>query len=412
MRGRSIILDIEDKSLGVILGLACGDALGAPLEGLTANQIKLSNFQGNIEELEDIPSLIKEASDERTLNLLQRKINSLAMPGLYTDDTQQALVLCDCLTVNGDIDSEYIANSYCKLADYHRAGGFGLFRGSGPGFRTAIQNIRSFKPLDQCGVESAGNGAAMRIAPLGVYYHNDPDKLLTAIIEANKVTHRDIRGIAASAMIAYPVAYLVGDGPAIANDLLNEVQDFVQELEKRLVYYYPAIIYNDDTKQQISQSVQFLKSIIGHDYSEAVSLIDKWAQDKSEISSLDHTAAFAPASVLFSLFHFLKKGDELENAVCSAVSHGGDTDTIAAMVGTLCGARHGYKAIPERWLQSIVELEDLKYRAQSLVNVSIDSSQIESLYEKEKRLCQLEDQYRLKYRRLLNRKLGLPSTCF
>ncbi len=94
---------------------------------------------------------------------------------------------------------------------------------------------------------SAGNGAAMRITPLGIYYHHDHELLEKAIIDASLLTHRDIRGIAAAGVIAFAVAYAIDHDPCHIDysELLAELTVLVGSLEKRLSLDYPSIVWED-----------------------------------------------------------------------------------------------------------------------------------------------------------------------
>ena len=63
-----------------------------------------------------------------------------------------------------------------------------------------------------------------------------------------------------------------------------------------------------------------------------------------------------------------------EEAIIGAVNHGGDADTIAAITGSLAGARFGYDAIPERWIDQLnpdvkIFLENFKNFAFSYVQI-------------------------------------------
>ncbi len=73
--------------------------------------------------------LIEQADDERSINALQRFIARLPLPGLYSDDTQQALIIADCLIKCKKIDIDYIAAAYLKMASYPGQASLGLFRG-------------------------------------------------------------------------------------------------------------------------------------------------------------------------------------------------------------------------------------------------------------------------------------------
>src|ERR1700709_2340394 len=92
-----------DRARGCLLGLAVGDALGAPLEGLSASQIRSHYVQ--------ITNYVDGAIAWR------RKPYRWRMPGLYTDDTQQALALSDVLLERGRVDTSRLAEVYVALAN-------------------------------------------------------------------------------------------------------------------------------------------------------------------------------------------------------------------------------------------------------------------------------------------------------
>ena len=91
-----------DRVRGCLLGMAVGDALGAPLEGLSAQQIK--THYGRVRNYVD------------GVQAWKRKPYRWRMRGLYSDDTQQALALCDILLDYGRVDPERLADLYLSLA--------------------------------------------------------------------------------------------------------------------------------------------------------------------------------------------------------------------------------------------------------------------------------------------------------
>src|SRR5438270_820728 len=91
------------RARGCLLGLAIGDALGAPLEGLSAQQIRAHYVQ--------VTGYVDGAI------AWKRKPYRWRMPGLYTDDTQQALALSDVLIEAGFADEDRLADLYVALAN-------------------------------------------------------------------------------------------------------------------------------------------------------------------------------------------------------------------------------------------------------------------------------------------------------
>ena len=184
-----------DRVRGCLLGLAVGDALGAPLEGLSAQQIRA--HYGQVDDYVDGAQAWK------------KKPYRWRMPGLYSDDTQQALALCDVLLEHGRVDPDRLAELY--LAPGHAQGAYvGAHRGHRPELPPGAgrPGARASRPA-QTGQDSAGIGAAMRIAPVGLYFADEPDALFEAVMAASLMTHRDIRSLAGAMAVAHAVRRLL-----------------------------------------------------------------------------------------------------------------------------------------------------------------------------------------------------------
>src|SRR5271155_5904010 len=87
-----------DRVRGCLLGLAVGDALGAPLEGLSCQQIKA--HYGRVRNYVD------------GVQAWKRKPHRWRLQGLYSDDTQQALALCDVLLDYRRVDPERLPGPF------------------------------------------------------------------------------------------------------------------------------------------------------------------------------------------------------------------------------------------------------------------------------------------------------------
>jgi ADP-ribosylglycohydrolase len=125
----------------------------------------------------------------------------------------------------------------------------------------------------------------------------------------------------------------------------------------------------------------------------AVSELPRWLalapeQATAEIAALDHDTAyrgrwkgispFVTASVVYSLYAFLRSPDDYFACVCTAIAAGGDVDTTAAMTGAIAGARVGEGALPRELVEQLgdagrwthAELAALAGRAHALVSRS------------------------------------------
>ena len=164
-----------DRARGCLLGLAIGDALGAPLEGLSSQQIRA--HYGLVDDYVDGARAWK------------KKPYRWRMPGLYSDDTQQAMALSDVLLECRRIDLDRLAELYLGMAT-PKGSYVGAHRGIGRSFRQVLAELERGVSPRETGQASAGIGAAMRIAPVALYFHGQPDEMFEAVIAASLMTHR------------------------------------------------------------------------------------------------------------------------------------------------------------------------------------------------------------------------------
>src|SRR6185437_928617 len=136
---------------GCLLGLAVGDAVGAPFEGLSSETI--------YREFGDISRLITRLD----LDEIQ-----------YTDDTQMTIGVCECLLEKQSIDPDYLAQCFQLNYDAGRGYGQGVQR-----ILDAMRRDEDWKHLVGTLFPggSFGNGAAMRVAPIGLAFFDNSARL-------------------------------------------------------------------------------------------------------------------------------------------------------------------------------------------------------------------------------------------
>src|SRR5262249_32090623 len=194
-----------DRVRGCLLGLAVGDALGAPLEGLSSQQIK--SHYGRVRNYVD------------GVQAWKRKPYRWRLRGLYSDDTQQALALCDILLDHGRVDQLRLADLYLALAT--PKGSFvGAHRGIGRSFRQGLASLERGVPAHLVGQCNAGIGAAMRIAPVPLYFGDDRAAMFDAVMDASLMTHRDIRSLSGALAVAHGIRRLAAGEPRDPSMLL------------------------------------------------------------------------------------------------------------------------------------------------------------------------------------------------
>ncbi len=227
--------------------------------------------------------------------------------GTYTDDTQMAIAVCESLLRRDGVDEDDLATTIAAAFDPER--------GYGPGTTTGVRLWREGVPVRDAaatlfgGEGSAGNGAAMRVAPVGLRFAHDHDRCVAEARRQARLTHAHPIGVDGAAAQAAAVAAAVrGD------DHLAAALDAVRTAELR----------------------DPLRRAAGMAWRDAGALGATVAAHESVPAAL--LAATAPS---------------FEEALTAAVRCGGDTDTVAAMAGAVAGARLGVEAIPARWLDAL-----------------------------------------------------------
>ena len=285
---------------GALLGTFCGDALGMPVEGKTADQIRTEHG--------------------RIADLLEARLGR----GTYTDDTEMMIGVAESLLRRRGFDGQDMARA---LADH-----FDEARGYGLGAQKAIGLIRKGTPWDEVGPlvfaeGSFGNGGAMRVAPVALLYADDPDRLTIVAADTARITHSNELGIEGATLQAHAVAMAL----RLAGKSLSPT-GFLRALEDHIGVYG-----GRPYRSKLSLASRLL--------ARGASAEDVVAELGNGVTAVDSvpTAIYAFAANLFSF----------EDAVCWAVNLGGDTDTIGAMTGAIAGAFHGVGAIPRRWTDGL-----------------------------------------------------------
>ncbi|WP_439026989.1 ADP-ribosylglycohydrolase family protein [Haloarchaeobius sp. DT45] len=281
----------SDRAAGALLGLACGDALGRPVEFTTPASIE--SRYGRLDEMVGNGTYNKPA-------------------GTVTDDTDMMLCLARSLAEQGEFDGHDVAE---RFLGWYESGPFDI------GIMTA-QSIRAFRDgaaWDDAGRQvweaaaegsNAGNGSVMRCVPHALAFGDDPDRLVAVSRESSAITHADPRCTWGCALLNLVVADLVRNDPGPL-DALDSAVDRVRE----------------DAPADLLEAVERVPTM------EAAEL---------------QNSGFVVTTLQAGFFHGLQAATA-EDAIVDAVAMGGDADTIGAVTGAVAGARFGASALPEDW---------------------------------------------------------------
>jgi ADP-ribosylglycohydrolase len=344
-----------DRVRGCLLGLAVGDALGAPLEGLSPQQIK--THYGRVTQYVD------------GVLAWKRKPHRWRMPGLYTDDTQQALALCDVLLDCRRVDQGRLADLYLGLMT--PKGPFsGAHRGIGRSFRHVLASLEQGVPADQAGQLTAGIGAAMRIAPVALYFGDETEPMFDAVMAASLMTHRDIRSLSGALAVSHGIRRLASGEPRDPSLLFRIAADLVKDEAKIARSYGDHVLKLDRYSGGLSRAIAHAEALIDLPADQALaSLVTEANRHGADPVCRRATMGFPPACIPTCLYLLLTT-DSFEEAITEVVNLGGDTDTAGAILGALAGAYYGVHAIPDRWLEGLQNREGIEAWAIALAQRS------------------------------------------
>jgi ADP-ribosyl-[dinitrogen reductase] hydrolase len=225
--------------------------------------------------------------------------------GYVSDDTEQSALVAQSLAKHPG-DPERCARAFRRsLVGWFWRLPWGI------GMATIRSCFRTMLGFSRTGVRSAGNGSAMRAAVIGALFHDQPQRRLefgTAIATSTHTDDRSVQG-------ALFVAELAAVGP-------NEARRIVTEPE------------------------------LGAALDLAVELANRNAST-SEAAGLLQTSGYVVHSVPFALFCYLRYGATPLLALQECIGAGGDTDSIAAILGGWLGSRHGEPGLPAHLLAEI-----------------------------------------------------------
>ncbi len=283
-----------------MLGLATGDALGAPYEG------------GLLERL--VWRVIGRTSD----GCLR-----------WTDDTQMALDLAESLLQEDGVRLQALAKRFA--ASYRRS------RGYGPGAARVLKRIRRGEPWETASKAvyaegSYGNGAAMRSPVLALFFAGDRNGLVAAARSSAQVTHAHPLGVEGAVLIAL-AAHSLLEGRSAA-----QLLEFVQ---------------TECSTPEISERIKTVTSWIkSGDMPSPRDVAMKLGNGITAPTS-------CPTALYVALRHMKTSFEAMMEFI---ITCRGDVDTIGAMAGALWGIVNGAERLPQVRLEARDLLADVAMR--------------------------------------------------
>ena len=322
-------LDYLDKFSGTLLGVAIGDTLGQPFEGWLREQIhsKVKNFQEFV-------------------------VKNNKLFNTYTDDTQLTIHTARALIEGSGFDIDSIVRAYINWLDDPPIG-------PGYGCLVSIKKLKYGISWKEAASNSGGNGTAMRVSPIGLFYHNEPEVLKKTAYQSSIITHSHPAASASAIVIASAISYLVDKNPEEGfslDEFFNTIIDSIVDSHVPIWNEFISILKK--VKENVGTPIN--------------SGLIKFSQIgvKSPFFIEEYLGKafvhpYAISTVACAIFIFINKLNSFEDCIYELASAGGDSDTVGAIGGSLAGAYFGMENIP-------VELIDLLKNKKIILKISAD----------------------------------------
>ena len=295
-------LDEKNRFLGVLLGAAAGESLGAPHENKLAAEVGV-----------------------------QREIvaGGIWAAGEPTDDIARTLILMRSLVSRRKLDLDDLASGLLRWFASRP-------KDIGNLTRAALENLRAGEPPSQSGAiawedsgrKAAGNGSVMCCAPIGLLHVKNLGDLAEDASAFSRITHSDPRCVAGCIGVATAIAWLVrGD----ADEAVERAAS-------------AAGTVSDDVRLVIERGFSRKPSDLN-------------------VDGADRGFALHAVEIAFSA---LGSATSVEEGLIEVISRGGDTDTNGCVAGALLGAKLGKNQVPDRWLSKLQAAPELSSLASSL----------------------------------------------
>jgi len=285
---------LKDKFRGCLMGMAIGDALGAASEFMNERQVC------------DAFGVLKDYHATAYFGA-----------GEFTDDTSMALAIADAF-----------------LEWMHKDGrGIGMLtleslrlieRGESP-------HAAGQRAWERSGKSSAGNGAVMRCAPVGLFGFRDPESLVEDSIATSRITHYDPRCCHGTVAVNSAIAAMLNDTDTFEAAAAS-IAGKCPELEAAL----------EEAKVKDTGAMSLDGPNMGY-------------------TILTTQVAFAA----------LRQFDSLEDGLIAVVNKGGDADTNGAVAGALLGCKFGLESFPKRWVDGLQDAERVMAAADRLYELVV-----------------------------------------
>jgi len=320
---------MKDKVRGAILGTAIGDALGMPAEGKSPDTIR------------KIYGRINSYRNPKSAN--GKPFHHNLSADMWTDDTQLMVAIGQTLARKKRIDYDDIAQNHIIA--------FKSRRGWGKATINSIQRMVSGVHWSEAGEPgAAGNGVAMKIAPIGVLFglkKINNFEMINVVTNIGRMTHGDTRAIIAAIGQCHLIASAIQYGEVGLRFELYNLHYIIKDLERS--FGYSGVPLSDVLERAL---------VMSENKESNSSIRDEIGAGPFVLESFPFTCALVHRHL------------SIEECMETIINLGGDADTTGAMAGSMLGAAYGYSKFPFKWRKGLEDRTKLLRMSDSILKMS------------------------------------------
>ncbi len=321
---------------GCIIGGAIGDALGAPIEFMTTDQIRSEFGEMGLTDYSEAYGRIGAITDDTQMTLFTTE-------GLILSKVRQEYqgdegvisagyhaLLRWLYTQETNLQNNLIQNhGTCSIVDGVLTGYKELFSLRAPG-NSCLSSLKTGRigtignPINN----SKGCGGVMRMAPVGLAY-DDSEKAFHFGCKLAALTHGHPTGYLAAGTFAALISLIIS-----GNSLAEAIDDSILVLKSNKNH--------EETLRAIGN---------------ALHMVGKHTPGPEVIEDIG-AGWIAEEALGISLYCSLVAENDFKKGVLLSVNHSGDSDSTGSITGNILGALYGIAVIPENWMSEL-ELKDL-----------------------------------------------------
>lgn len=342
---------LVEKFEGCLVGALVGDCMGAPFE----TDFTGSHFPNQQTFFQNLLKHTVVPGPSAGRNFRPSKVHPGRGEYHYTDDTAMTMCLAKSLLTKRRFDAFDVAKRFTTEYFENEA----LVGEYGNAVRDVFRKLKNnnyedpYRPGQEQfgGRGSYGNGAAMRVAPVALFFMDDLEKMVEVARNQAKITHSNKIGYNAAIMQCMAVYLALNSDPKTPLDsmvYLDHLIALTDKLEEAVDGFKPLVF-----------KLMHIKKILSNPE------LDPSPAEVAKMLGNDITAQGSVPTAIYSFLRSQRPLKEFEHessfvrCLYFAVACGGDADTIASMACSISGAFHGISAIPsvlQRQCQAVDEV--------------------------------------------------------